>query len=136
MATLAAVDLGAQSGRVAVGRFDGEQLGVTEVHRFSNAPVRTHGTLHWDILRLYADVLDGLRAAAREAGRVDSVAVDSWGVDFGLVDRQGRLVSCEQGRRRVTRTEHDGSITVLASEFQGKRLNSPNDVVEHSDGSI
>jgi gluconolactonase len=52
------------------------------------------------------------------------------------VDRAGRLVSCEQGRRRVTRTEHDGSITVLASEFQGKRLNSPNDVVEHSDGSI
>jgi rhamnulokinase len=92
MATLAAVDLGAQSGRVAVGRFDGEQLSVTEVHRFSNAPVRMRGTLHWDILRLYGDVLDGLRAAAREAGRVDSVAVDSWGVDFGLVDRQGRLV--------------------------------------------
>lgn len=52
------------------------------------------------------------------------------------VDRQGRLISCEQGLRRVTRTEHDGSITVLASEFEGKRLNSPNDVVEHSDGSI
>ncbi|RSD23745.1 SMP-30/gluconolactonase/LRE family protein [Amycolatopsis eburnea] len=52
------------------------------------------------------------------------------------VDRRGRLVSCEQGLRRVTRTEHDGSITVLASEFEGKRLNSPNDVVEHSDGSI
>ncbi|MBE1497782.1 gluconolactonase [Amycolatopsis lexingtonensis] len=52
------------------------------------------------------------------------------------VDRNGRLISCEQGTRRVTRTEHDGSITVLASEFQGKRLNSPNDVVEHSDGSI
>ncbi len=52
------------------------------------------------------------------------------------VDRQGRLISCEQGPRRVTRTEHDGSVTVLASHFQGKKLNSPNDVVEHSDGSI
>jgi len=52
------------------------------------------------------------------------------------VDRLGRLVSCEQGNRRVTRTEHDGSITVLASHYEGKRLNSPNDVVEHSDGSI
>jgi gluconolactonase len=52
------------------------------------------------------------------------------------VDRRGRLISCEQGPRRVTRTEHDGSITVLASKYQGKRLNSPNDVVEHSDGSI
>jgi rhamnulokinase len=92
MATFAAVDLGAQSGRVAVGRFDGERLSVTEVHRFPNVPVRTRGTLHWDILRLYQDVLDGLRAANREAGRVDSVAVDSWGVDFGLVDSRGRLV--------------------------------------------
>jgi len=52
------------------------------------------------------------------------------------VDRQGRLISCEQGPRRVTRTEHDGSITVLADRFGAGRLNSPNDVVEHSDGSI
>ena len=88
MATFAAVDLGAQSGRVAVGRFDGKRLGVTEVHRFPNAPVRTRGTLHWDILRLYDEVLDGLRAAAR----VDSVAVDSWAVDFGLLDQNGRLL--------------------------------------------
>ena len=52
------------------------------------------------------------------------------------VDRQGRLVTCEHGNRRVTRTEHDGSITVLASHFEGKRLNSPNDAVVKSDGSI
>jgi gluconolactonase len=51
-------------------------------------------------------------------------------------DRQGRLVSCEHGLRRVTRTEYDGSITVIADDYQGKRLNSPNDVVVHSDGSI
>lgn len=51
-------------------------------------------------------------------------------------DRQGRLVSCEHGLRRVTRTEYDGSITVIADGYQGKRLNSPNDVVVHSDGSI
>ena len=52
------------------------------------------------------------------------------------VDRQGRLVTCEHGSRRVTRTEHDGTITVLADNYQGKRLNSPNDVVVKSDGSI
>ena len=51
-------------------------------------------------------------------------------------DRQGRLVSCEHGLRRVTRTEYDGSITVIANSYQGKPLNSPNDVVAHSDGSI
>jgi gluconolactonase len=52
------------------------------------------------------------------------------------VDRQGRLISCEQGPRRVTRTEHDGSVTVLADRYEGKRFNSPNDVVERADGSI
>ncbi len=52
------------------------------------------------------------------------------------VDRQGRLLSCEHGRRRVTRTEHDGTVTVLTDRFEGKRLNSPNDLVERSDGSI
>jgi gluconolactonase len=52
------------------------------------------------------------------------------------VDGQGRLVSCEHGNRRVTRTEHDGSITVLADAYEGKRLNSPNDVVARSDGAI
>ncbi len=51
-------------------------------------------------------------------------------------DRQGRLVTCEHGGRRVTRTEHDGTITVLMDRFGGKRLNSPNDVVVKSDGSI
>jgi rhamnulokinase len=103
MATFAAVDLGAQSGRVAVGRFDGERLEISEVHRFPNVPVRTHDTLNWDVLRLYGDVIHGLRAAAREAGRVDSVAVDSWGVDFGLLDGHGRLlrnpVHYRDGRR-------------------------------------
>jgi rhamnulokinase len=92
MSTLVAVDLGAQSGRVTVGRFDGEVLEATEVHRFPNIPVRTGETLQWDVLRLYRDVLDGLSAAARTVDRVDSVAVDSWAVDFGLVDRRGRLV--------------------------------------------
>ncbi|MFM0436588.1 SMP-30/gluconolactonase/LRE family protein [Paraburkholderia strydomiana] len=51
-------------------------------------------------------------------------------------DREGRLVSCEHGERRVTRTEHDGSITVIASHFEGKRLNSPNDVIVDSEGAI
>jgi gluconolactonase len=52
------------------------------------------------------------------------------------VDRQGRLVTCEHGNRRVTRTEHDGSITVIADRYDGRRFNSPNDVVVRSDGSI
>jgi len=74
MPRMAAVDLGAQSGRVAVGAFDGEQLAVEEVHRFENTPVTQDGVLRWDFERLYRNTLDGLAAAAP----VDSVAVDSW----------------------------------------------------------
>jgi rhamnulokinase len=92
MATMVAVDVGAQSGRVAVGRFDGQRLAVAEVHRFPNVPVRAHDTLHWDVLRVYDGILEGLGAAAAETGEVDSVGIDTWGVDFGLIDRAGRLV--------------------------------------------
>jgi len=91
MAVMAAVDLGAQSGRVAIGRLDGERLAVSEAHRFDNVPVRVDGRLSWDIQRLFADAFDGLRAVAREE-TVESVAVDSWAIDFGLLDRRGELV--------------------------------------------
>jgi rhamnulokinase len=89
---LVSVDLGAQSGRVAVGSFDGRRLSVSEVHRFPNVPVSVHGRLHWDPLRLYDGVLEGLRAASRQGGSFASVAVDGWGVDFALLDRAGRLL--------------------------------------------
>ena len=91
MATMAAVDLGAQSGRVVVGRFDGERLSVGEVHRFENVPVSTRDVLQWDIHRLFGDVVAGLQVAGRETP-VDSVGVDSWAVDFGLLDRDGQLL--------------------------------------------
>jgi rhamnulokinase len=87
--TLAAVDLGAQSGRVAVGRFDGDRLTVEEVHRFANVPVERDGQLQWDVERLRDDVWAGLR----KSPPVDSVAVDSWAVDFGLLDDGGRLIA-------------------------------------------
>ncbi|HEX9381219.1 MAG TPA: hypothetical protein VF891_06950, partial [Gaiellaceae bacterium] len=73
MATMVAIDLGAQSGRVALGRFDGERLTVSDVHRFPNVPVQTRGVLQWDVLRLFGDVLEGLRAAGRDGVHVDSL---------------------------------------------------------------
>ncbi|MER3410692.1 MAG: rhamnulokinase [Thermoleophilia bacterium] len=90
---MVAVDLGAQSGRVAVARLEDGRLSLCEVHRFANAPVRAGGTLYWDILALYGGVIQGLRRAAGETdGRVESVGVDTWGVDFALLDRAGRLL--------------------------------------------
>ncbi len=119
MGTFAAIDLGAQSGRVAVGRFDGERISVTEVHRFPNVPVRTRVTLSWDVLRLYGDVLDGLRAAAHEAGSVNSVAVDSWGVDFALVDARGRLL---QNPTHYRDTRRAGAMDAVLAEVPAREL--------------
>ncbi|MFI8089882.1 rhamnulokinase family protein [Streptomyces sp. NPDC086080] len=84
----AAVDLGASSGRVMVGRVGPDTLELTETHRFPNRPVRVPEGLRWDVLGLYAGVLDGLKGA----GQVDSVGVDSWAVDYGLLDADGALL--------------------------------------------
>jgi rhamnulokinase len=89
----AAVDLGASSGRVMVGRVSPDSLELTEAHRFPNRPVRVPEGLRWDVLALYAGVLEGLRAAgAHCGGRLDSVGVDSWAVDYGLLDADGALL--------------------------------------------
>ena len=91
---VAAVDLGASSGRVMVGRVAPNELELTEVHRFGNDPVRLPDGLHWDVLRLYGEVLTGLREAVRVADAADglvSIGVDSWAVDYGLLDETGSL---------------------------------------------
>jgi rhamnulokinase len=89
---VAAVDLGASSGRVMVGRVTPNELELTEIHRFPNEPVRLPDGLHWDILGLYREVLEGIRQAARAADGLVSIGVDSWGVDYGLLDEAGRLL--------------------------------------------
>ena len=88
---LVAIDLGAESGRVVVGTFDGGRLALEVVHRFANVPVTLAGTLYWDFLRLFGDVSGGLRRVA-SGGPAASVGVDTWGVDFGLLDARGRLL--------------------------------------------
>ncbi|MDF6017109.1 rhamnulokinase family protein [Streptomyces sp. JH34] len=87
----AAVDLGATSGRVITGRVGPDDLVLAEAHRFANTPVRLPGGLHWDVLALYQGMLDGLRAAAR-GGPVTSVGIDTWAVDYGLLDSDGSLL--------------------------------------------
>ena len=84
----AAVDLGASSGRVMVGRVGPDSLELTEAHRFPNRPLRVPEGLRWDVLGLYGGVLDGMRAA----GQVDSLGIDSWAVDHGLLDAGGALL--------------------------------------------
>ena len=102
-AAVAAEDLGASGGRVMVGQVGHGQLDLHEAHRFANTPVRVLGTLYWDILELYRGMLDGLGAAAR-AFDLASVGIDSWGVDYGLLDAGGELLG-NPVHYRDTRTD-------------------------------
>ena len=89
---LLAFDLGAESGRAVLGLFDGQRVRLRDVHRFPNGPVRTLDSIHWDVLRLHSEILTGLRKAALEHGIINSVGVDTWGVDFALLGRGGTLL--------------------------------------------
>jgi len=86
-----AVDLGATSGRVMVAEVGTETLALEEVHRFPNGPVDVGGSLHWDVLGLHREVLTGLRLAAA-GGRVDGIGIDSWAIDYGLLDAGEQLL--------------------------------------------
>ena len=88
-ATVLAIDLGAESGRVMAVHFDGSRLQLEEVYRFSNHALLVNGSLQWDILGLWREVQVGI---GRSRGRPASLAVDTWGVDFGLLDRNGNLI--------------------------------------------
>ena len=86
-----AFDFGASSGRAIIGCFDGEKITLEEVHRFSNDPVSVGGTVYWDVLRLFYEIKQGI-IKARMAGGFDSIGIDTWGVDFGLIDAEGKLM--------------------------------------------
>jgi sugar (pentulose or hexulose) kinase len=88
-----AVDLGAGSGRVILGTLeDSGTLRLDEIHRFSNEPILVQGRLWWDALGIYREILTGIRLAMAREDAPSSVAVDTWGVDFGLLDARGRLL--------------------------------------------
>lgn len=91
--SVAAVDLGASSGRVVVGHVGPETLRIDEVHRFPNGPVSSPEGLRWDATALRGDILEGLRRAARSTDRLAGIAIDSWGVDYGLIGEDGDLVA-------------------------------------------
>ncbi len=86
-----ALDFGASSGRAITGEFDGEKIITEEVHRFSNDPVRVGDTIYWDILRLYHELKQGI-VKASEKGELLSLGIDTWGVDFALIGKDGRLL--------------------------------------------
>ena len=101
-----AFDLGAESGRGILGLFDGQHLRLEDVHRFPNGAVQTLDTLHWDVLRLYGEMLNTLRLCAAQYGGIDSLGVDTWGVDFALLGRGNTLL----GNPRHYRDPHTEGV--------------------------
>lgn len=114
-----AIDLGAESGRAVVGIIEKDRLNLKEVHRFPNGPVRIHNSLYWDVLYLFSEIKNAMRIAAKEYGdNLVSLGIDTWGVDFALIDSNGELLGnphhyrdprtrgmMEEAFRRVPREE-------------------------------
>jgi rhamnulokinase len=89
-----AIDLGAESGRLIVGSLADDHLVLTETHRFANRPVCLPDGLHWDVLRLWSEIKTGLCLSSGQFNQgLDGVGIDSWGVDFALLDRSGAMLS-------------------------------------------
>ena len=90
---MVAVDLGANSGRVILGKYNGDKLEINEVNRFPNIPVQINRTLHWDILGFLREIRLGLKLAGGKYGNdISSIGIDTWGTDFGLIDKKGNLI--------------------------------------------
>jgi rhamnulokinase len=87
-----AIDLGAESGRTILGTLDEGQLSLTETHRFPNGPVHLPDGMHWDVLRLWAEIKAGIAATVERGTKLNSLGLDSWGVDFALLDGHGTLL--------------------------------------------
>ncbi len=116
----AAIDLGAESGRVIRGAFDGEKLQLDVLNRFANTPVQTLGTLQWDILRLWNDIQDGLsQLATNDAEELKSIGVDTWGVDFGLLDERDQLLGNPVHYRDA---RHTGMMELAVERIGGEKL--------------
>ncbi|MEK3721321.1 rhamnulokinase [Paenibacillus sp. FSL H8-0034] len=92
MGNIVAFDLGASSGRALLGRLTDGKIEITELHRFSNDPVQVGDRLHWDILRLYHEIKQGLLIVKNQGIEVNSIGIDSWAVDFGFIGKNGELV--------------------------------------------
>jgi rhamnulokinase len=87
-----ALDLGAESGRAIIGIINEGKLSLNEVHRFINGPVRLLDGLHWDVLRLWSEIKTGIASAVKNGTKLEGIGLDTWGVDFALLDRNSTLL--------------------------------------------
>lgn len=114
-----AIDLGASSGRGIVGSFDGEKLTLKENHRFSNDPVIVNGRMYWDVLRIFHEIKQSITKTVLEKDDIRSIGIDTWGVDYALLDRHGRMLA-NPVHYRDTRT--DGVVSYIDRFFSQREL--------------
>ena len=129
-----AADFGAGSGRVVRGSLDGNRLMLHEVHRFPNDPVQLRDEMHWDFLRLFHELKQGIRKGTEGvSAQVRSIAVDTWGVDYGLIDGAGRL----RGNPRHYRdARHAKSMNDVLAKVSGQELYSMSGVLPQQINTI
>ncbi|EMS72948.1 rhamnulokinase [Ruminiclostridium cellobioparum] len=126
-----AFDFGASSGRAMLGEFDGQTIRMQEIHRFANEPVTVGKTIYWDILRLYHETRQGIAKAVR-AGGFDAIGIDTWGVDFALLDKRGNMLGNPVHYRDLRTEGIDGQVFELipkeilygATGIQHMRINT------------
>ena len=127
MKTHLSIDLGAGSGRVIAARHDGAKLTMEVVSRVDNTPVELAGHLVWNLPQLLQDIRAGLRAAAAKYGQIASVGVDTWGVDYGLLDKSGRLLGLpyiyRDGRNTTVNTEAVFDLVGKRALYDTKKAN-------------
>ncbi len=90
---LIAVDLGASNGRVILSKYDGDKIELKEIHKFLNGSERVNGNMYWDILGLFHDIKKGVMQAGRQVKEIKSMGIDTWGVDYGLLDIKDNLLA-------------------------------------------
>jgi len=109
-------DLGAGSGRAIAGLFKNSKIEFEEIHRFDNRPVIIKGELFWDILRLYSEVKKGIEICNKKYKKINSMAIDTWGCDFGFIDKEGRLICNPAHYRDSRRHEKAAQLHKIISE--------------------
>lgn len=113
-----AFDFGASSGRAMLGKFDGEKIVFEEKHRFSNDPVTVNGGMYWDVLRLFHEIKQGILKCANSGDKdIDCIGIDTWGVDYGFLDKNGKLLG-NPHHYRDTRTDgmYEKAFSLVSKE--------------------